>query len=91
MKTALITGASSGIGASTARELARRGWRVAINYSSNKAAADKVAQECSNGAFTVQADVGRDADCRRAAAEVLDRCGAIDALVNNAGTTISRA
>ena len=87
MKTAIITGGSSGIGASTARELARRGWRVAINYSSNKAAADKVAEECGNGAFAAQADVGRDADCRRLAAEVLQKCGTIDALVNNAGTT----
>jgi 3-oxoacyl-[acyl-carrier protein] reductase len=86
MKVALITGASSGIGAATAKELARRGWRVAINYASNQAAADKVAQECGN-AIAVQADVSRDADCRRLADTVLEKFGAIDALVNNAGTT----
>jgi 3-oxoacyl-[acyl-carrier protein] reductase len=86
MKVALITGASSGIGAATAKELARRGWRVAINYASNQAAADKVAQECGN-AIAVQADVSRDADCRRLADTVLEQFGAIDALVNNAGTT----
>ena len=86
MKVALITGGSSGIGAATAKELARRGWRVAINYASNKAAAEKMAQECGN-AIAVQADVSNDADCRRLAKTVLDRFGAIDALVNNAGTT----
>jgi 3-oxoacyl-[acyl-carrier protein] reductase len=86
MKVALITGASSGIGAATARELARRGWRVAINYAHNKAAADKVAQECGNS-IAIQADVSHDGDCRRLAQAVLEKFGAIDALVNNAGTT----
>src|SRR5256714_14901554 len=86
MKVAIVTGASSGIGASTARELARRGWRVAINYATNTPAAEKVAGECGE-AIAVQADVSRDADCRRLADTVLAKWGAIDALVNNAGTT----
>ena len=86
MKVAIVTGASSGIGASTARELARRGWRVAINYATNTAAAEKVAGECGD-AIAVQADVSRDVDCRRLADTVLAKWGTIDALVNNAGTT----
>ena len=85
MKVALITGASSGIGAATARELAKRGWRVAVNYAHDKARAEAVAAECKG--IAVQADVSRDADCRRLARTVLDEWHAIDALVNNAGTT----
>jgi 3-oxoacyl-[acyl-carrier protein] reductase len=86
MKVALITGGSSGIGAAAARELAKRGWRVAINYAHNQAAADKVARECGD-AVAIQADVANDADCRRLAATVKEKLGAIDALVNNAGIT----
>lgn len=85
MKVALITGGSSGIGAASARELSKRGWRVAINYAHNAAAAEKFAKEC--GALAVQGDVSLDADCRRIASTVREKLGAIDALVNNAGTT----
>jgi NAD(P)-dependent dehydrogenase (short-subunit alcohol dehydrogenase family) len=86
MKVVVITGASSGMGAATAKEMGRRGWRVAVNYSKNTPQAEKVARECGE-AITVQADVSKDADCRRVAKTVLDKWGRIDGLVNNAGTT----
>ena len=86
MKVALITGGSSGIGAATARQLAKRGWRVAINYAHNADAAGKMANECGN-AIAVQGDVSIDEDCRRIARTVAEKLGGIDALVNNAGTT----
>jgi len=85
MKVAIVTGGSSGIGASTARLLAKRGWAVAINYAHNPAPAEALARELKG--IAVQADVSDDGQCRRLAKAVMDKYGAIDALVNNAGTT----
>jgi NAD(P)-dependent dehydrogenase (short-subunit alcohol dehydrogenase family) len=75
-KVALVTGGTSGIGEATAKELVRRGWQVAA-----------MARKAHSEIFTVQGDVAQDVDCRRAAKQVLDKWGRIDALVNNAGTT----
>jgi len=85
MKVALITGGSSGLGEATAKELAKRGWQVAIMFAKNRAEADRVAGDI-NG-LGVQGDVAQDGDCRRVAKAVLDKWGRIDALVNSAGTT----
>lgn len=85
-KVAIITGASSGIGAATARELARRGWSVVINYSKSAAEAAEVAASCKD-AVMVQADVSEDAECKKLVAAALQKWGRIDALVNNAGMT----
>ena len=85
-RVAIITGGSSGIGAATARNLAKRGWRIAVNYLKNKSSAEQIARACGD-AIAVQADVSQDADCRRLARSVLEKWGAIDALVNSAGTT----
>lgn len=85
-RVAVVTGSASGIGAATALELSRRNWGVVINYSKSAEAAKQVAAQCGD-AIAVQADVGRDGDCRRLAQAALDRWGRVDALVNNAGTT----
>jgi 3-oxoacyl-[acyl-carrier protein] reductase len=89
-KTFVVTGSSSGVGAATALELARRGSAVVINYSRSATEAEEAAQACVRAggeAMVVRADVAQDADCRRLAAAALDKWGRIDGLVNNAGTT----
>jgi 3-oxoacyl-[acyl-carrier protein] reductase len=85
-KVVVVTGGSSGMGEATARELARRGWRVALTFSKDLAKAETVAKQCGE-AIAVKGNVAEDADCRRVAKEVLAKWGRIDALVNNAGTT----
>ena len=89
-RVAIVTGSSSGIGASTARELAKRGWNVVINYSKSAEAAQKVVAECKAmgaDAVAVQGDVSDDEVCKKLAKAALDKWGRIDALVNNAGST----
>lgn len=87
---AIVTGASSGIGAACARQLAEGGLDVAITYSGNAAGAADTAEACQNagaGVHMVQGDVSKDEDCRRIVAETVERLGRLDVLINNAGTT----
>src|SRR5687767_4705584 len=88
-KTALVTGASKGIGASIARHLAAAGASVAVNYASSKSGADKVVAEiiaAGGKAFAVQADLANPADITRLLAETKTAFGGrLDILVNNAG------
>lgn len=85
-RVAIVTGSASGIGAATALELARRGWRVVVNYSRSAKQAAETAARCGE-AIAVRADVSDDAQCRALVQAALDKWGRLDALVNNAGTT----
>ena len=89
-RVAIITGAASGIGAETARQLAAKGWRVVVNYRSSRDMAEAVVAECialGGAAIAVQADVAEDAACKSLVQATLDKYGRIDALMNNAGET----
>ena len=87
-KVVLVTGGSRGIGAATALLAARRGYAVAVNYTSNSLAADEVVRQIRAGggsAITVQADVADEAQVMAMFEKVDAKLGRLDALVNNAG------
>jgi NAD(P)-dependent dehydrogenase (short-subunit alcohol dehydrogenase family) len=84
----LVTGASRGIGAATAVLAAQRGWRVVVNYSTNRAAADDVArqvEQAGSEALVVQADVSDEAQIMAMFQRIDSHWGRLDGLVNNAG------
>lgn len=84
----LVTGASRGIGAATARLAAQAGWAVAVNYTANSLAADEVVRaiRATGGkAITVQADVADEAQVLRMFETVDAQLGRLTGLVNNAG------
>lgn len=87
-KVAIVTGASKGIGAAIARQLAADGARVVVNYASSKSGADKVVADITAAggkAVAVQGDVSKEADVIRLFEETKRAFGAVDVLVNNAG------
>jgi 3-oxoacyl-[acyl-carrier protein] reductase len=87
-KVAVVTGASKGIGAAIAKQLADEGAAVVVNYSSSKAGADKVVDAITKGggkAIAVQADMSKRSDIDRLFAETKSKFGRLDILVNNAG------
>lgn len=88
-RTAIVTGASRGIGRGIAVSLAGAGYDVVVNYARNAAAAQEVAEQvvaAGGRAFPVQADIGSTADRERLVAEAYSAAGRVDLLVNNAGT-----
>ncbi|MFC0267277.1 glucose 1-dehydrogenase [Kushneria aurantia] len=88
MSVMIITGASRGIGAATAKLAAARGYAVAINYVSNREAAEQVVSDIESAggrALAVQADMAHEADIVRLFETVDRELGTLDVLVNNAG------
>jgi 3-oxoacyl-[acyl-carrier protein] reductase len=91
-KTALVTGASRGIGRAVTLGLAREGANVVVNFNRNSVAAEEVASAvaaCGSGAEAeiVQADVGTASEVERLVETALGRFKRVDVLVNNAGIT----
>ncbi len=87
-KVLLVTGASRGIGAATARLAAQLGWAVAVNYHRNQAAAQAVVDAIHSGggrAVAIAANVADEVDVLRLFAECEAALGPLSALVNNAG------
>lgn len=87
-KVMLITGASRGIGAATARLAAQRGYHLLLNYRSRVDEATALAAQITAAggtAHTVQADIAEESDVLRLFAELDQRYGRLDALINNAG------
>ncbi len=94
MPNAVVTGANSGIGLETARGLARAGFHVVLlcrnQERAERAKADIDASVDGASTEIVLADLGLQADVRRAAADVAQRLDRLDVLVNNAGLTVRR-
>ncbi len=87
-KTVLITGASRGIGAATARRFARAGWRVAVHYHRSEAAALALCGELGPDALPVRADVSSSVQVNAMVETVLDVFGQLDTLVCCAGIAL---
>ncbi|MEP9818446.1 3-oxoacyl-[acyl-carrier-protein] reductase [Staphylococcus xylosus] len=89
-KSALVTGASRGIGRSIAIQLAEEGYNIAVNYAGNKEKADAVVEEIkAKGveSFAIQANVANGDEVKAMIKEVVSQFGSVDVLVNNAGIT----
>lgn len=87
-KVAVVTGASKGIGAAIAKQLAADGAQVVVNYATSRQGAEKIVSEIEQSggqAIAVEANVAKEADIDKLFAETTKAFGKIDILVNNAG------
>ena len=92
-KVALVTGASSGIGAATASVLADLGARVSIGYYNNQAGAEQVRQAVAAAggtAIDIRADVRQSGEIQKLVEQTTSELGPIDILINNAGSLVKR-
>lgn len=89
-KSALVAGASRGIGRSIALQLAEEGYNVAVNYAGSKEKAEAVVEEIKAkgvDSFAIQANVADADEVKAMIKEVVSQFGSLDVLVNNAGIT----
>lgn len=85
-KVAIVTGASTGLGASAAQFLSQAGAKVLINYmQGQEAEAEQVSLKCINDSLCYAADITQDEQCRAMVQTALDQWGRVDILINNAG------
>ncbi len=87
-KVAVVTGASKGIGAAIAKQLASAGASVVVNYATSRQGADMVVREIIDGggtAIAMPADVTNESEVDALFLDVKDRYGRVDIVVNNAG------
>lgn len=92
-KVILVTGASRGIGATIAQQLAVAGAKVIVNYAGSKEAAEEVVaniEEQGGDAIALQADVSKATEVKKLFDEAIAHYGRIDVLINNAGVMITR-
>jgi 3-oxoacyl-[acyl-carrier protein] reductase len=85
-KVVLVTGAARGIGSAVARACAAEGARLVVNYAKSAEAAEELARSLPD-AFAVKANVSSSDEVNAMVDAVLEKYGAIDVLVNNAGIT----
>ena len=88
-KTAIVTGASKGIGAATAYLLAKKKFNVSLVYKSSYREAKKTLEECNklSNCILIKADVTNDNDCKNIVKQTEKKLGPVNILINNAGRT----
>jgi 3-oxoacyl-[acyl-carrier protein] reductase len=91
-RVVLVTGGASGIGRGIVEGFLAEGARAAMTYATSQAAAeDMVERHGSDRLFAIQADLTKEAECRRTVEEALSRFGGVDVLITNAGGLLARA